>query len=142
MEINNNFYEENDSLLLRLRYYLNYELYTSIIYIASFFSWIALVIAGLLALVFTPFLIYVLIKVRKYGWLIFFITLIFVPPFIALLIGVKGYLYEILLSIELGFYYLYCLLLRFTVNDWCEGISWKMLRKQREIEKSNSKYIL
>ncbi|MDP3580546.1 MAG: hypothetical protein Q8S39_01345, partial [Ignavibacteria bacterium] len=70
---------EEGKLLIRLKHILNYELSSSIFYVLSFSVSIVLFLSVLAALLFTPFFIYVLIKAKKFGWLITFLVVVLLP---------------------------------------------------------------
>lgn len=93
---------------------LNYELSSSLLLIVSYL-WPLLAVAAIL---FTPFMLFLLSRAGKTGWLVTFGIMV-VLPFIAFLIFGRhsGYL-GVLLLMPLCFFYLYTFLLRLTVNDW------------------------
>ena len=82
-------------------------------------SWeILLVTLGIIALLFTPFLIKWLYASQKYGWLTSFFLFIGFPAVFILFSGVSEFYFIPILSIPLGLFYVYCYFLRFTVRDW------------------------
>lgn len=136
MEIENIGYAESDYFLTKLKLYLNFELSSSALYIMSFSYGIVLFLTAGAALIFTPLMIYVLFKMRKYFWLLLFFTLVILPPPIVYLISSDKTYFTVLLFIELGIFYFYCVVLRFVVNDWVEEIRSREIRRiqQAEIE--------
>lgn len=136
MEIENIGYAESDYFLTKLKLYLNFELSSSALYIMSFSYGIVLFLTAGAALIFTPLMIYVLFKMRKYFWLLLFFTLVILPPSIVYLISSDKTYFTVLLFIELGIFYFYCVVLRFVVNDWVEEIRSREIRRiqQAEIE--------
>lgn len=136
MEIENIGYAESDYFLTKLKLYLNFELSSSALYIMSFSYGIVLFLTAGAALIFTPLMIYTLFKMRKYFWLLLFFTLVILPQPIVYLISSDKTYFTVLLFIELGIFYFYCVVLRFVVNDWVEEIRSREIRRiqQAEIE--------
>lgn len=132
-------YSEEDYLLKKLKYFLNYELSSSSLYFLSFVYFSTFVFAIIAAVIFTPFLVYVLYKNRKYFWLILFFVFIIFPPLIIYLINLKEMVLSVALYIELGLFYFYCVVLRFVVADWVEDIKAREFRKKYEAEKEQKK---
>lgn len=132
------FYTEEQRLLFTLRKILNYELLTVSFYLIYFISAIVLYASIIAAIVFTPFLIYVLIRTKKISWLVSFSAITLLPILIILIVNASSmYTYTFLLF-QLGIFYLYCFVLRFSVNDWTQEISSQhALNKQREDAKKN-----
>jgi hypothetical protein len=113
----NIFIGQNNNLT-RLKKLLNYQVSGSLLYFLSFQVFIFIFFASAAALIFTPFMVYVLFTEKKKGWIIIFLVIV-VLPFILLL--VLSLMYEFgrpLIYISLGLFYFYCFLLRFEVNDW------------------------
>ena len=132
---------EEDNLLFKLKYVLNYELSSSAFYFLSFAAgMIVLYLSALAALLFTPFLIYVLIKAQKYSWLISFLIVVILPVLIMLIISSNALYTTSFLLVQLGMFYAYCFVLRFSVIDWVEDIKWKSVRKKHKVDgKQNRK---
>lgn len=130
---------EEDELLIKLKHILNYELSSSIFYVLSFSTRILLFLSVLAALLFTPYLIYVLIKAKKFGWLITFLVVVLLPVLATLFISPKTMYSHIFLLIQLGAFYTYCFVLRYVVVDWVEEIKWKSIRKGQKERSKRSK---
>lgn len=132
----------SDEQLNRLAKYLNYQISTIILVVLSAFTFVFIFLAALAAIIFTPYMLYVLNKEKKTNWIIFFIILVIVPLIILSVIAILFPLYYIaapLISIIL--FYLYCFLLRFEVNEWLRGISARnqwLLEKHERDEELNS----
>ena len=125
-----------DSDLKKLNYILNYELSTGVLFILSSMTFIFLFLSALAAAVFTPFLLYVLIKERKTGWIIFFIILIILPPAAALLLFPVPIFSVLTLSTALGGFYLYCFLFKMSTREWLqEESAAKELSEKRRLKK-------
>lgn len=125
--------------LTRLKKYLNYELSSSILFFLSFQGFIFIILASIAALIFTPFMLYVLFTEKKKGWIILFIIIVIVP---IILLIVSSILFEFsrpLLFLSLGLLYFYFFLLRFEVNDWVREAN---ARNQYLIDKKEKEYDL
>jgi hypothetical protein len=116
LEFNGNLTLRN-SHIKKLDYYLNYELSTSSLFLLILVNVAFLPIIFLAAVIFTPYLLFVLIKERKYGWIITFFLMV-VLPFTAIQFFVSGAAASLLSSIILGMFYIYCFLLKMTTRDW------------------------
>lgn len=127
-----NIYIDQNYNLTRLRKYLNYQVSSSLLYFLSFQVFIFIFIASAAALIFTPFMLYVLITEKKYGWIVFFIIIFIVPTAMLLMLSWMVEFSKPLLFISLGLFYFYCFLLRFQVNDWSKEA---MARDQYLFEK-------
>lgn len=104
--------------LLRLRKYLNYELSGSALFILSFMFLNIVFLLTAAALLFTPFMLYVLYNEKKTGWIVAFCILVLIP---AVFITTLSFFYSFLmpfLFILLSLFYFYCFLLRLEVNNW------------------------
>lgn len=106
--------------LKKLNYYLNFEVSSVIFYLLFLFlsSTITIIILGSAALIFTPYMLFVLFKEKKTGWLITFLIMV-ILPFIA---GMLFYSTEvksmILPNVTFGTFFLYCFLLKMSTRDW------------------------
>ncbi|MCJ7554356.1 MAG: hypothetical protein MUO34_10785 [Ignavibacteriaceae bacterium] len=126
----NNLSSEN---LRRLRQILNYELSASVLFFLSFFNAIALIIAGIAAVVFAPYMIYVLLKENKRSWIIIFTVLIIFPLLFSQILF-REY-FTVFLLISMAMFYFYCFMLRMAVSDWIKDSQWKitfLLQKKKE----------
>jgi hypothetical protein len=103
--------------LERLSRILSYHISTASLYIASFFLPV-LPIAALAAVLFAPYMVYVLLQERKYGWITFFVLLILLPILPVVLFLRHSDYFLIFLSLPLAFFYFYCFLLKITIRDW------------------------
>ncbi len=120
--------------LERLSKYLNYHIATFALFIASWFVSFFLILATLAALIFTPFMLYVLYKENQKGWIIFFGVIVIVPLIVLIVISFLDPFLKPAILITIGLFYFYCFLLRFSVNDWLTEIRAKneyLLEKQK-----------
>lgn len=115
----------------RLYYILNYELSTSTLLLLAGLGPLFIVIAMLTSLLFTPYMLYVLYKDEKYGWIITFSLFVIIPTLLNF-IQVDSMMFKSSLNyVVLGMFYFYCFLLRFSVKDWLEE---EFAKRQREYE--------
>jgi hypothetical protein len=128
---------QNSNMIL-LKKYLNYEVSSSILYFLSFQVFFFIFIVSAAALAFTPFMLYVLFTEKKNGWIIIFIVIVIVPIILLLILAVMVEFSRPLLFISLGLFYFYYFLLRFEVNDWVREASAKnqylIDKKKREFD--------
>jgi len=127
-----NIYIDQNYNLTRLRKFLNYQVSSSLLYFLSFQVFVFIFIASAAALIFTPFMLYVLVTEKKYGWIVFFIIIVVVPIIVLLILSWMVEFSRPLLFITLGLFYFYCFILRFEVNEWSREA---MARNQYLFEK-------
>jgi|GEM_PF-771171 len=104
-----------------LRYWLKYELSAGLLFLVPWFSAIFLIIIIIAAVIFTPFLLKVLFEEKRTGWIIaFFIMAILPVVTVALffLFKVNLGLVPFLAFVPLGGFYLFCFLLKISIDDW------------------------
>lgn len=137
MEIRESAKFPNDHLD-RLALFLNYELSASLLFFFSFVVWIFIFIAILIAGIFIPYLIYVLLKEGRHGWIISFNVMILTPLIISILFLPSYFSIFMLLSVAL--FYCYCFFLRITVNEWIRERNWglQLIEQRNEAEKSKN----
>ena len=126
--------------LRQLKKYLNYELSTSVLFFMSFFAGLFIILSLIAALIFTPYMLYVLFKEKRMGWISFFFILVIIPLLILLIVSFTIEFMMPLLLVPLGLFYFYCFLLRFEVNGWIREFDAKqqlILEKQKREEELN-----
>lgn len=135
MEIRQSSKYPNDHLD-RLALFLNYELSASLLFFVSFVVWIFIFIAIVIAGVFIPYMIYVLLKEGRHGWIIFFNVMILTPLLISILF-IPSY-FSIFMLISVALFYCYCFFLRMTVNEWIKERNWRLqlIEQRNEIGKA------
>jgi hypothetical protein len=134
MESEQNPILENTRRLEKLYKYLNYEISSSIVYLASWLFAIFLPLLFLAAILFTPFMLFVLYKEEKKGWIISFAVIIIAPTFLSIII------FPALTILGLIPFYFYCFILRLEVKSWLQEIRARnelILRKIRNSNESN-----
>lgn len=63
----------------RLERWLNYELSAGTLFMVSFFYGFAFYLLGIAIIIFVPYMVYVLLKEKRFGWLGSFAVLILMP---------------------------------------------------------------
>lgn len=129
--------------LRRFRTILYFELSTAVIFILNFWPINLYVIVGA-SILFTPYMLYVLFKERKYGWIVIFILMVVLPyPVIYLIIGEYILLTAWLLLPVIPFY-LYCFLIKFSVDDWLGEYNWEqqLIEQRKEWEEKKKEGLL
>lgn len=113
---------------------LNYELSTSVLFLLASLGPLFLMLSMLASILFTPYMLYVLYKEEKNGWVISFFVVNL------LIVGVNFLPIDSMIFksssnyIALGFFYFYCFLLRLEMVDWIKD---KLAKEQREYELQN-----
>jgi hypothetical protein len=126
--------------LRRLRAILWFELSTAVLIIFNFFWALTLAIVIVAALLFTPYMLYVLFKEKHYGWISFFFF-IFVLPYIILLLLFYNYiLLTAWLLAPIPLLYCYYFVLKYSVDDWLkEYDAHEQLEEQRRESEQRKK---
>lgn len=120
----------------RFRAILFFELSTSVTFFLFSFYPINLYIIIIAAILFTPYMIYVLVKERKYGWIILFFLVVVLPyPVLYLIIGNYILLPGWMLLPIIPFYF-YCFIIKFSVEDWLREYraEQQLIQQRREEE--------
>ncbi len=107
-------------LLRRLLFWLSYNRYTILLYAGGIVLPMGsiILVLTLLAIVFTPFMLYVLHRNRKYGWIFSFAVLVGGPTILAFVPTGSIVLNTALHFLPLITFYLYCYVLRFSTSEW------------------------
>jgi len=104
-------------LYILIRYPL-YVLLTIItndpLFIIKLFLWL---IVGA-AILFTPYIFYVLLKEKKFGWIIIFFVMIIIPLLIVHILFLDALFHDAIVMIPLAFFYFYCYLIKYEVDLW------------------------
>ncbi|MGA7836947.1 MAG: hypothetical protein WB996_03215 [Ignavibacteriaceae bacterium] len=104
--------------LKKLHYWLKYELSTSTLLLLSWLWILAIGLATAAAIIFTPFMLTILFKEKKYGWIIFFVIIVILPAASAIIYFLNSDYLQILALVPLVLFYFYCFLLRITIHEW------------------------
>jgi hypothetical protein len=70
------------------------------------------------AMLFTPYIFYVLIKERKFGWIITFFVMIIIPLLFVHYLFLDALFHDAIILIPLAFFYFYCFLIKYDVDRW------------------------
>lgn len=132
------------ALLLVLRYILFYALIAVGIDTVLMFK-IIIGVFALAAILFTPYIFYVLSKEKKFGWIIMFFIMIIIPEVLGYLIFKETLAFEAALLIPLAFFYFYCYLIKYEVDKWIGDYNWhqeRLQQKKEYEERMNNEMIL
>lgn len=102
-------------------------------------------VIALAALLFTPYIFYVLSKEKKFGWIILFFIMIIIPEVLGYLIFKDTLAFEAALLIPLAFFYFYCYLIKYEVDKWIGEYNWhqeRLQQKKEYEERMNNEMIL
>lgn len=70
------------------------------------------------AILFTPYIFYVLIKERKFGWIITFFVMTIIPFLLVHFLFIDALFHDAIILIPLAFFYFYCFLIKYDVDRW------------------------
>lgn len=70
------------------------------------------------AMLFTPYIFYVLIKERKFGWIITFFVMIIIPLLFVHFLFLDALFHDAIILIPLAFFYFYCFLIKYDIDRW------------------------
>lgn len=119
--------------LLLLLYFFLPRIWPAITGIMMTIIFIALAIIPFAAILFTPYIFYVLIKERKFGWIVISFAMIIIPLLLAHILFQGEFVYEGLMLIPLASFYFYCYLIKFEVDKWLnEYYSYQELLQQKK----------
>lgn len=111
----------NLSQIRRLYYWLSYHRYTGFLYGGLLYVpyKVILFILVALAVVFAPYMLYVLYSNGRRGWLAAFAVVVGIPAVLAFVIPASGLVAAAVLHLfPLLTFYFYCYALRFSVGEW------------------------
>lgn len=119
----------------KLKYILDYQLSSSLLMFLSAMWPILLLFAFVASMLFTPYMLNVLYKEKKYGWIISFFVYNVLLTSINFLPTVPSIAKGAVNLIVLASFYLYCTVLRYEVVDW---IKERIAKEQMESKMINS----
>ncbi len=102
----------------RLQQWLDYELSTIMLMLLSWFWNIALLLAIIAAVIFTPFMLKVMFEERRFGWIVFFFLMVILPAIGILFFNIDSSYKPVIELIPLALFYFYCFILRLAIKDW------------------------
>ncbi|MCU0407250.1 MAG: hypothetical protein MUE91_07400 [Ignavibacteriaceae bacterium] len=128
--------------------YLLY-IWTSIILpqiIPQIVVFIPIIILGIIivaAISFTPYIFYILIKEKRFGWIVTFFAMIIFPLIFGPIIFQDTLAFEASLLIPIGLFYFYCYLIKYSVSKWIKDYNWhKQLEEQRRESEEKKRDLL
>jgi hypothetical protein len=128
----------NFNSVSKLDQILNYQISTVVLFAMSFFYGILLFVLGIAAVLFTPYMIYVLYNEKRFGYIISYGIMIISPLVFFLIIGPLGEYLSIASMLSLSLFYFYCFLLKYSVREWLNEYRWrKKLEEQRKESEVN-----
>lgn len=140
---------QNINLLERLKQVLDLEVtYPPVLIAISFLIFQSvdnslpvptiLIIAG--AKMAIPFIVYVLVKEKKFGWILSLVFFIVIPSVVIYFIISKSVFSSYFLIIPFLMFYFYCLLLKYSVREWLTETEAKIDLEEKKKESANSKF--
>lgn len=139
---------ENIDLLNRLKTILDLEItYPPILLSLTFFimysvnnqTSIIIVVIIAIAKLAIPFIIFVLYKEKKYGWIVSLILLIILPSSIIYWLIRDSVFSRYFLIIPFLLFYFFCVLLKFTVREWLTEAEVRLELENQKITSSSIK---
>ncbi len=113
-------------IMRKLHHTLTYAGSSAVLYVSypiiGYF--IVSIILTFTAIIYTPYLIKKLIKLKKWKWIITFAIMFVVPLILVLIISNKSTVMTIFSFIPLLMFYVFCWVLRFSIPDWIEKIEY------------------
>ena len=128
----------NTDHLSKLSKVLNYQLSSAVLLILLYAGGLTLLAATIAAILFSPYMLYILYLEKKTGWIIFFAVLVLLPIIVIILSPMIE-----LLFVPLALVYFYYFLLKFVVRDWIQEKNAKyelqkqMLESKKKREEEN-----
>ena len=143
MEINPQTVIQDIVAVRRLRTILWFELSSPVLFFLLYIlGFLLLYLVILAAAIFTPYILYILIREKRYGWITIFFFMV-ILPYIFIFMMFLGYiLFSAWLLLPIIMIYLYFFLLKYSVDDWLQEFNAheqleeqkKELEQKREIE--------
>lgn|GEM_PF-681707 len=126
----------NSYHLEKLNNILNYEVSAVVLYTVSFALRFLEILLILAAMLFTPYMLFVLFKEKKASWIITFCIMVLAPFIWCIYNSLTNRDTFILSMVTLGTFYLYCFLLKLQTREWIATINArKALEEQRELNR-------
>jgi uncharacterized protein YacL len=99
---------------------------------------IFLIIAIIAAFLFIPYLLYVLILERRFGWITALLIVLFTPLLISMPLGITHEYLSIILMVSLLLFYFYCFVIKMSIREWIRTYNWtQQLEDQKQELKNN-----
>jgi len=98
---------------------------------------LAIILITTAAILFSPYILYVLFLEKKIGWIITFFSMTLFPLLFINIFFRTALFYDALILIPLLLFYFYCYLIKFEVDKWLADYSWHQERLQQKKEREN-----
>lgn len=95
---------------------------------------LAIILIATAAILFSPYILYVLIIEQKIGWITTFFSMTVFPLIFIFIFFRKALFYDALILIPLLLFYFYCYLIKFEVDKWLSEYSWHQERLEQKKE--------
>jgi len=127
---------EHTTRLDKLYQFLNYEIQSTFLVLLLWIPFMFLFVIGsliLAAILFTPFMLFVLYKEERIGWIITFVLSV-IFPLVLLVIFAKQLFFLFMIP-----FYFYCFVLRMVVKDWIQekNAKYELQMQMQESKKKN-----
>ncbi len=110
---------KNRKLVEKLDQILGYEINGTFLYLGGFFYVVLLMIAIISLIIFVPFMVYVLFKEKRKGWLYGFFFGVLLPTIITCFVTENVFLlHNSWVLLILPFYFFYFFILKFSTREW------------------------
>jgi hypothetical protein len=85
------------------------------------------------AVLFTPYIFYILIKEEHYSRIVVFFLMIIIPLISAFIIFKETIAFETILLLSLLSFYIYCSLIKYAVDEWIRKYNWTMQLEEQKM---------
>ena len=106
--------------VMRLQQYLDYELSTSVLFLLVHVWALCIFLMTAAAVIFAPFMLWVMYQERKFAWIAWFGVIVTVPLIAMVAVDFEAPWTSIFGLCLLALFYIYCFFLRAAVRDWDE----------------------
>jgi hypothetical protein len=113
---------------------LNYEISSGVLLLLLNQVWIALPLIIIAALLFTPYMLYIFIAERRFGWIAAFLIIVIVPFILLYFFSKDSYALAAMMLIPFILFYFFCLLVRLAVNQWIKQYNWHSYYEEQKKE--------
>ena len=86
--------------------------------------------------IFTPYILYVLLKEKRFGWIVTYFIIVIIPAVIA--VTVLGFAYGLIILLLFAPFYFFCFLIKSSVDEWIREYNFQqlyLLQKKEQEEK-------
>jgi len=96
------------------------------------------------AVIFTPFMMYVLYKEKHFGWIVTFFVMVIFPYFPILLINPDNIFLTAWLLLPVVLFYLYCFLIKYSVDEWLKEYrtEQQLVEQRKEWEEKKKEWLI